>query len=46
MEESVSFQHLPLVTLVFPGPSLAFRCFGLAPDAMAAEKMEKIVMYG
>lgn len=46
MEESVSFQHLPLVTLVFPGPSLAFRCFGLAPDAMAAEKMENIIMYG
>ena len=45
MEESVSFQHLPLVTLVFPDPSLALR-FGLAPDAMAAEKMEKIIMYG
>ena len=46
MEGSLSFQYLPLVTLVFPDPSLAFRCFGLAPDAMAAEKMEKIVMYG
>lgn len=46
MEESVSFQHLPLVTLVFPYTSLDFRCFGLAPDAIAAEKMEKIIMYG
>ena len=46
MKESVSFQHLPLVTLVFPDTSLDFRCFGLAPDAIAAEKMEKIIMYG
>lgn len=46
MEESVSFQHLPLVTLVFPDTSLDFRCFGLAPDAVAAEKMEKIIIYG
>ena len=46
MEESVSFQHLPLVTLFFPDTSLDFRCFGLAPDAIAAEKMEKIIMHG